>query len=365
MNFQKILCGLSILLVYGGLYSCEEEDKPLKKVRSSAAKLTFKSPKSGTQFTWGDTIHFDIALKKNETRTAEKINLFVNGDLISEENSASLIFDYPSSEGSGGNVKIKAVVKFSDGTSSRRRIGVKIWSDSPPKMLSYQLINTFDHNIKSYTQGLVYDSREDLLFEGTGNYTESRLLKVELGKTSPVKEIEIPDQYFAEGITLRNDTVFQLTYKRKTGFYYDREFKKLGEFNYPTEGWGLTHNDNHLIMSDGSASLFFLNPSTFKIEKTIQVFTDKGPMHNINELEYVNGVIYANIYTTQYIAKIDAISGKILALINMEGLLDNVDVKNKIDVLNGIAFNPQYQSFYVTGKWWPKLFELRFIEEVD
>ena len=362
MIFQKILIASVIVLFIGCITSCEE-DKETKSLKSSASKLDFKSPRSGAKYHWGDTIQFHLALKEGEIRVPEKFSLFINGSLIHEEEGGVLIFAFPSDQGSGGNVKIKGVVKFKDGTTSRRRIGIKIMSTTPPIKMKYQLVNTYTHDTKSFTQGLVYDPQENLLFEGTGNYTESRLIKIKVGDEQAQKEISIPDEYFGEGITLRNDTIFQLTYKRKKGFYYDRDFNKLGEFTYPSEGWGLTHTKDHLIMSDGSANLFFLDPQTFKIERTIQVFSDKGPLHNINELEYVNGIIYANIYTTSYIAKIDASSGRLLALINMEGLLDNIDITEDIDVLNGIAFNSQYQSFYVTGKWWPNLFEVRFIEE--
>ena len=364
MNFQKILFVVGVILFIGCISSCEDDKKPSKSLKSSASKLNFKSPRSGAQFSWGDTIQFDISIKDGELKTPEKVSLFINGSLINEELGGEMKFAFPSSEGSGGSVKIKGVVKFTDGTTSRRRIGIKIRSKTPPSKMKYQLLNTFPHDTKSYTQGLLYDSQEELLFEGTGNYTESRLLKIKVGETQSVKEISMGDEYFGEGITLRNDTIFQLTYKRKKGFYYDREFKKLGEFTYPGEGWGLTHNNEHLIMSDGSANLFFIDPQTFKIERTIQVFSDKGPLHNINELEYVNGIIYANIYTTEYIAKIDARSGQLLALINMEGLLDDIEIIEDIDVLNGIAFNSHFQSFYITGKYWPNLFEVRFVDDM-
>ncbi len=363
MSFRKVFIVITIVFFIGSMFSCEEDKTHSKSLKSSASKLNFTSPKSGSEYLWGDTIQFDLSLKKGELRTAEKVSLFINGTLVYEEEGNKLQYVFPTMDGSGGNVKIKGVVKFSDGTSSRRRIGIKIKSDVAPSKMKYKLINTYTHDTRSYTQGLVYDSKEGLLFEGTGNYTESRLIKIKVGEDQPEKMIDIGDQYFGEGITLRNDTIYQLTYKRKKGFYYDRDFNKIGEFTYPSEGWGLTHNEDYLIMSDGSANLFFMDPQTFKIAKTIQVFGDKGPLHNINELEYVNGIIYANIYTTKYIAKIDATSGQLLALINMEGLLDEIEIKENIDVLNGIAFNSQFQSFYVTGKWWPKLFEVRFVKE--
>lgn len=361
MSLNNFIYALAIVLLTMLLHSCTEDSKP-KKVKSSSSKLNFTSPKSGEEFTYGDSILFSFK-SIDEKKTADKVSLFINGELVYENQGNSLNYMYATKDGSGGQVKVKGVVDFMDGTNSRRRIGISIKSDEEPVKLTYQLINTFPHDVTSYTQGLIYDENEDLLFEGTGNYTQSRLLKTRVGDDKAEFSIEVPDEYFGEGITLMNDTIYQLTYKNKRGFFYDRDFVLLGEFTYPTEGWGLTHDGTSLIMSDGSANLYFLNPKTFKTEKYIQVFSDKGQVFNINELEYVDGIIYANIYTTNYIAKIDAKSGKLLALINMEGILKKEAVKGKIDVLNGIAFNPSMQSFYVTGKWWPQLFEVRFIEE--
>lgn len=350
---------LGILTLFLG--SCESGSKT-KSLRSSATKLEFSSPKSGAKFIWGDTINFKFQLKKEGESKAKSIALYIDGNRVHENEGGAMDFKYPSSLGSGGQIKIKGLVTYEDGTNSRRNMGIKIVAAQAPEKLTYQLVNTFDHDHTAYTQGLQYDLKEDLLFEGTGNYTESRLLKTRIGESEALLDVAIPDEFFGEGISLLNDTVYQLTYKKKRGFYYDRTFNKLGEFTYPSEGWGLCNNGENLIMSDGSAKLFFLDPSTFKIVKTIQVFSDKGPIHNLNELEYVDGIIYANIYTSNLIAKIDAESGMLLALINMEGILKKEDVKAKIDVLNGIAYNPTYQTFYVTGKWWPKLFEVRFVE---
>ena len=364
MNKILIAYFALIAIVSFAIISCEADSKP-KSLRSTSSKLEFSSPKAGSQFVWGDTIYFKLNLKKEGDVKAESIALYIDGQLVNEVPGSSMDYSYISSEGSGGQMKVKGVINYADGTSSRRRIGIKIVADKEPEKLSYQVINTFPHDATAYTQGLQYDLKEDVLFEGTGNYTESRLIKTKVGENKALLDIPIPDEYFGEGISLMNDTVYQLTYKKKKGFYYDREFNKLGEFTYPSEGWGLCNNEEHLIMSDGSASLYFLDTRSFQIVKSIQVFSDKGPLHNLNELEYVDGVIYANIYTSNFIAKIDAESGKLLALINMEGILKKEDVDGRIDVLNGIAFNPTYQSFYVTGKWWPKLFEVRFIEESE
>jgi glutamine cyclotransferase len=300
---------------------------------------------------------------KVKSPLVKKISLYINDSLIAEVADVKLKHNYTISGGPGGQLKVVGSVEFEDGTSSTKRLGIKVNSNKKPISMSYELIKVHPHDPSSFTQGLIYDSKEDILIEGSGNYTESRLMKVKLGQAQPIFTIDLDDKYFGEGVTMMNDTIYQLTYKNKKGFYYDREFKLLGEFTYPTEGWGLTHNGKYLIMSDGSANLYFIHPSSFKIIKTLQVFSDKGQVYNLNELEYVNGHIYANIYTSDYIAKIDGKTGRVLALINMAGILKPEYQEGRVDVLNGIAYNPGFASFYVTGKWWPKLFEVRFIEE--
>jgi glutamine cyclotransferase len=362
MQKKPFLFLLAFTLLAFILSSCADDNEP-GSLRSSFSSLKFSSPRSGEKFTFGDTIHFDLKLIKESNKIVESLGLYINGELIHEEKASEMLFDYPTTAGSGGSIKIKGVVKFSDGTNSRRRMEISVLSDRAAEKMTYQLVNSYPHDVTSYTQGLIYDSKEGLLFEGTGNYSESKLLKIKVGDEKAKKEIPISDQYFGEGITMLHDTIFQLTYKNKKGFYYDREFNLLGEFTYPSEGWGLTTDGTSLIMSDGSATLFYLNPHSFEIKKSIQVFNDKGLMYNINELEYVDGIIYANIYQTDFIAKIDAHSGQLLGLINMKGILDKNLVEGRIDVLNGIAYNPQMNTFYVTGKWWPRLFEVRFVKE--
>jgi glutamine cyclotransferase len=141
------------------------------------------------------------------------------------------------------------------------------------------------------------------------------------------------------------------------------DFEKLGEFSFSGEGWGLDNNNEYLLMSDGSAYINYVNPQTFEKVKSIQVFDNKGPVFKINEMAYVNGVIYANVYTTDKILKIDAQSGRVLAEVDTKGILKKVYVNDEVDFLNGIAYNPDRNTFFITGKWWPKMFEVRFIEE--
>ena len=361
LNTNKLqLGGILIFSFLFLMFSCEDEKKA-KNVKSTSSKIDFHSPRSGASFQWGDTIHFEIGLKKGEKRIAQNISLYINNVVVAEQSGENLNFNYLSASGTGGQVKVKAVVKFNDGSLSRKRLGLKILAKDKPIQLSYQLVNVYPHDKDAYTQGLVY--KNGFLYEGTGNYGKSHLRKVEIETGEPIIDIALDDKYFGEGIAVLNDTIYQLTYKNKTGFYYNMDFDKIGEFTYTTEGWGLDQDGEYLIMSDGSAYIYYLNPRTFEKVKSIQVFDHKGPVYQLNEMASVDGVIYVNVYTTDKIIKIDAQSGMVLAEINTKGILKKEYITEQVDYLNGIAYNPDRNTFFITGKWWPKLFEVRFVEE--
>ncbi len=176
----------------------------------------------------------------------------------------------------------------------------------------------------------------------------------------------LEDQYFGEGITIFNDKIYQVTYHAQKGFIYDLDtFEKVDSFSYSNEeGWGLTHNNQQLIMSDGTEYLFFLDPNTLKVEHKIPVYDNLSPVTYLNELEYQDGYIFANIWTTNYIVKIDAETGKVVARINMEGLLPStLNPSQRIDVLNGIAIDESNDKMYVTGKLWPTIFEVKLVKK--
>lgn len=221
---------------------------------------------------------------------------------------------------------------------------------------SYKVVNTFPHDRKAYTQGLVFD--EGVLYEGTGGYGSSAIRKVEMESGRLLKEYRLPATYFGEGITLFKDTLIQLTWRSNIGFVYDRNsFNLLREFSYPTEGWGITHDQDRIIMSDGTANLYFLNPENFKATGYVEVHDMSGPINRINELEYINGQIFANVWGTDSIVIIDPGDGSVTGWIDLSGLLDN-SYNNSVDVLNGIAYDATVVRIIVTGKLWPQLFEI-------
>ncbi len=226
--------------------------------------------------------------------------------------------------------------------------------------LSFSILQTFPHDTSSYTQGLHF--YRGSLYEGTGNYGKSELKRVDLKTGQSLQKTKLEARYFGEGITILRDTVYQLTWQEKKVFVYTLPgFKKIREFDVPFEGWGLTTDGTHLIVSNGSGELFFYAPSTFSLVRT-QVVTEAGsPSFNLNELEYIDGFIYANQYTYPYILKIDPNSGAIVAKADLTEVWNrNRSLYPKADVPNGIAFDADTKKVYITGKWWPELYEIQF-----
>lgn len=223
---------------------------------------------------------------------------------------------------------------------------------------SYQIVNMWPHDANAFTQGLIFVDGK--LYESTGQEGRSSLREVELQTGNVVKKVDVPEPYFAEGITLLNGKIYQLTWQHQVGFIYDpQKFEPSGRFNYDGEGWGITNDGHSLIMSDGSNRLRFLDPDSFRVTKTIAVLDGKTPVNQLNELEYVNGEIYANIWHDQRIVTIDPQNGHVTGWIDLSGLLQPGDVRDEEGVLNGIAFDQAGNRLFVTGKLWPRLFEVK------
>lgn len=223
---------------------------------------------------------------------------------------------------------------------------------------SYQILNVWPHDPDAFTQGLEF--HDGKLFESTGQEGKSSLRSVELETGRVVKRVDVPPPFFAEGITLLNGKIYQLTWQHQLGFIYDSEtFQKTGQFAYEGEGWGLTNDGHSLILSNGTNRLRFLDPDSFKVTKTIAVADGKTPINEINELEYVRGEIYANIWHSDKIVIISPQTGRVAGWIDLTGLLPPNDVHDEEAVLNGIAYDEKTDRLFVTGKLWPKLFEIR------
>jgi glutamine cyclotransferase len=231
-----------------------------------------------------------------------------------------------------------------------------------PTTITYTVLSQFPHDTSAYTQGLEFHNGK--LYEGTGDFSNSTLKIYSNWKTGAVakKHVMGTDKIFGEGITIFNNKIYQLTWESHKAYQYDINNIETSEktFDWPYEGWGLTHDTSSLIISDGTANIYFVDPTTFKVKSTVAVKDDQGPVTMLNELEYVNGMIYANVYQTNIIVKINAESGHVVGRLYMNGLLQQNDiVANRTDVLNGIAYDSTTKNFLITGKRWPKMFEVK------
>jgi glutaminyl-peptide cyclotransferase len=307
---------------------------------------------------WGNdfTIHLDSKIKNLKIK---KIELFADNKLIKSSDLLGFSVILNSKDFLPGNLPIKVISTKEDGEIGINNATILITSDVKPKKLQYKIIGNLPHNTQYFTEGFEFFG--DKLFEGTGNNGSSLIASYNPSNGKIYNSLKIDNQYFGEGITILNDKIYQLTYKAQKGFIYNlNNFSKIGEFNFDSEeGWGLTNDGKNLIMSDGTSKIHFIDPENFKKIKSIEVCDNNGVISNINELEYVNGVIYSNIWMTETILKIDANTGKVLAYINMNGIQNQFN-KTSIDVLNGIAFNKKEDLFYITGKYWPKIFKVKF-----
>ena len=225
---------------------------------------------------------------------------------------------------------------------------------------TYNIVHTYPHDRNAFTQGLVFE--DGVLYEGTGLLGHSTLRRVELETGEILQVHELPAQFFGEGITIYGNKMIQLTWQSNIGFVYDKNsFELLQEFNYSTEGWGITHDGERLIMSDGTSILHFLDPQNFEEIGQLEVFDNDGPVTRLNELEYIQGEIYANVWQTDRVARIALETGRVVGWIELGGLLTTEDQHEPVDVLNGIAYDAKTDRLFVTGKLWPKLFEIELI----
>ncbi len=241
---------------------------------------------------------------------------------------------------------------------------VTILNSELPKVYGFEILNEYPHDITSYTQGLEFFN--DTLYESTGQYKESKLRKVDYKTGDILKNINLADEYFGEGLTILNNKIYQLTWQKGTGFVYDvNTFEKLNSFKYGNskEGWGLCNDTNEIYKSDGTENIWLLNPETLVEEDFIQVCTNKGKIVGINELEWIEGKIYANRYQKNGVAIINPKNGAVESVIDFTALKNKVTQHAGLDVLNGIAYNPKTKTIFVTGKHWDKLFEVRVIEK--
>jgi glutamine cyclotransferase len=244
---------------------------------------------------------------------------------------------------------------------SAEQVGTDSADTSTIPIFGYRIINTYPHDPSAFTQGLVYD--DGVFYEGTGLYGQSTLRRVDLKTGQVLQQTNLSSEFFGEGIAIWKDRLIQLTWQSDMGFVYGKEnLTRIGNFSYQTEGWGITSDGKRLIMSDGTDTLRFLDPVTFLKVRELKVTAKGMPVNGLNELEYINGEIYANMWPSNSIIIIAPDTGLVAGSINLKGILKESDIEGqKVDVLNGIAYDASEDRLFVTGKWWPKLFEIKLV----
>lgn len=305
---------------------------------------------------WDEAVKLGIVLHSDEI---EKLELIYNDSVFKtwENPTGKIDFMFNAGYYGLGTKTISLVSTLSDGSVESDDRMVRVLSDVTPQIWFAKPIGSFPHQESSYTQGLEFNN--GTLYEGTGQYGQSMIAQVELssGTINPNKNVHLDENYFGEGITVFGDHLYQLTWKEQKCFVYDKNtMQVLKEFAYNGEGWGLCNDGESIIMSDGTERITFRDPKTFTIKRSIDVYDDKGPFSKINELEYIDGEIYANQYYTNQIIVIDPLNGKVIAIINGEDV--EKEGRGLGEVMNGIAYNPQTKKLYFTGKNWPKVLEI-------
>ncbi|WP_262733423.1 MULTISPECIES: glutaminyl-peptide cyclotransferase [Gaetbulibacter] len=338
---------LSITLLALSLFACGSSTETKKH------NFSLQTNAKNNVITLGETLNLSIKNPKNETITA--VSYKINDKQVSES--------FATNDLKLGVQTLTATISY-DNTTADVSTKITVLNNTKPKIYTYKIVNTYPHDITSYTQGLEFYNGE--LYESTGQYRESKLRKVDYKTAEVLKNINLQSQYFGEGLTVLNDKIYQLTWRENTGFVYDvNSFEKLSSFTYgkSNEGWGLCNDGTRIFKSDGTENIWLLNPETLAEEETIQVYREKGKVVGLNELEWVNGKIYSNLYQFNGVAIINPKNGAMEAVIDFSPLRKLVTQHQGLDVLNGIAYNPDTNTLFVTGKRWDKLFEVEIIEQ--
>lgn len=359
-----LLCGILVFVSSSTFQSCGngEEDPNDSTVVSNSYISTIENPKSGSYFVQGDKIPFKITFSDNG-KSVIKTDIFLDGKNIfsSKKNEKEINHELMTDSVALGPHSISVEVSINTGTVESYPIEIMVLSKSVPESYGYKVINKYPHDVHAYTQGLVYEN--GYMYEGTGQYGESELRLVDYKQNKVIQSQKLDKSIFGEGITILGNKIYQLSWQNKKCLVYDKStFKLLTEFSYPTEGWGLTTDGTDLILSDGTPIIYFYDPQTFALKRKIVVVDNVTAIGVLNELEFINGEIWANVYQTNLILRINPKTGQVNSKIDLIGLLTDKELGEKVDVLNGIAYDAANDKIFVTGKLWPWLFEIDLIK---
>lgn len=354
---MKLFNSLLLLILAFSIASCGSDNE------EPSTEFSLELGANKTEFHLGEKLQASV--KSTGGSKIDSIVYFWGETRLQKVNDANL--EYTFQDEKLGKWPFSAHV-YSNGQMTTLEKEITLFNNTAPVTYTYEIINSYPHATDAYTQGLEF--YRDTLFESTGQYGESSLRKVNFKTGEVYEKIDVPSDYFAEGITVLDDKIYQLTWKKGIGFIYDVDnLKKLGEFAYnqSKEGWGLANDGQQLYKSDGTEKIWILNAETLAEQDNIQTVTNKTIATQLNELEWVEGKIYANTYQKNGVAIINPKNGAIEGVINFEGLREKLgnaaDLDPVNDVLNGIAYDAKNKKLYVTGKDWDTLFEVKIVEK--
>lgn len=361
----KIFFIISIITFFASACKPDKEnnktnnsDKNNKVAEANPLKLNISAPEKDNYYI-GDIIKISANCK--DFQNTDSILLFINGLQTQVFSKQNCEYSLNTKNAKTGTLKVEIKANL-DNKNFKQSKSVILLSDIEPENYTYKVKNRYKHDIAAYTQGLFYHNGE--LYEATGLKGESTVRKVNPQTGEVLQSFAIPKDVFGEGICLFNNKIIQITWQAGRGYVYDLEtFKHLDQFSYMGEGWGITTDGKSLFMSNGSEEIKILEPNNYSQTDKLEVYDNKGKVIYLNELEYIDGEIYANIYQYEKIARIDPKTGKVLAYIDLSRILPFSDYTQNTDVLNGIAYDSDKKRLFVTGKKWPKLFEIELIKK--
>ena len=340
---------LSVILLGLFAVACQDKAKEHENLfafNTAAFKETYTPDESVT-----------LEIQNTQNKTIDSIIYYVNDAKVASKKGAEKV-SLALLDKKLGYQNLKALVYF-EGENVETTARIEVISNVVPKLLNYTIVNTFAHDTLAFTEGLEF--YRDTLIESTGQKGISHFRKYDYKTGKIFKQVNLENEYFGEGITVINNKIYQLTWQSNVGFIYDANtLKKLKTFPYDKkiEGWGMTHDDKHIYQSDGTEKIWKMDPETQKMVDYINVYTNSNKIKSINELEWIDGKIYGNIWQKDAIAVINPTTGAVEGVLDLSGLRSKVKAKPE-DVLNGIAYNPKTKTIFVTGKNWDKLFEIR------
>lgn len=351
MKVYNLVTLTLLVLLIAGCGSGSESDADLFSIQIKSGKKSFNP-----------TENFVVSVKSKKNAEIESVTYLLDGtEIASNSGNKETIVQL---EDQKLGVRSLTAAITSEGTSYSITKNITIVAAETPKLYTYSILETYPHDIEAYTQGLEFVN--DTLYESTGQYRSSSLRKTNYKTGAVIEKIALEDQFFGEGLTVLNNKIYQLTWRENTGFIYDlNSFKKTGTFAYgkSKEGWGLCNDGKVIYKSDGTEKIWTLNAETLTEEGFIEIYTNTSKIPNVNELEWVDGKIYANVYQRDAIAIVNPASGAVEGVIDMKGLQKKVAQHDKLDVLNGIAYKGEPNIIYVTGKNWDKLFKIEIKEK--